>query len=932
LERKNSHLISFVAFDIETTGLLDSDKIIEFGAVKVLKGEVKEEFQTLINPDKYVPIEVLTLTGIKNEELRKAPHMEEMRQRIENFISDFPLVAQNAPFDISFIERQVCPVETNVYDTLVLSRILFPFITNHKLVTLFNTFFEGTPTFHRALDDASATAKVFLKLKETAEKLPLNTLKKILSISDELKDDSLHIFSDAMNKTVKNNTRTVNSEITEENVNVPENIIDFNVTTKQKDYPTTEKEVERILSNKKILNRFVCEYEKRTEQIELAKKVMRTFAKDEILVSEAGTGTGKTFAYLIPSILWSNSRNERVIISTYTKNLQEQLFFKDIKNISNGLLIRFKAALLKGRNNYLCIKRWNNMFNEGFHFLDIEEKRSLLNLIVWQEKTKTGDITENTSFWIFNNASLWSKLSCDTRECEMNKCSFFAECYLAKIRKEAQEANIVVINHSLLFSDMNAEQKILGEYDRLIVDEAHNLEKAATSFLGTTITSWKVRNILDTLYRKDQGLLFRIQNVIGFLSKKEQTFSIDEIDKGIDMVKKNKKMLAEIVQDMIRELENSEYAGRFRLKESDKIIQEIKPVIEEMYANFRNICIILGRFSELFEGKEKSLISKEFIEQILRTKKELEQVAKDLYAILSCSDRNFCYWIESTNESPNVKFLSAPISVAPLIKERLFDNLSSAVLVSATTLIENRFTYLEEQLGLIEEERLTEFAAGSSFNFDEQVLALLPYFLTEPQKKAFFMDITDILSKIILSTRKGSLILFTSYRLLNRVYEQLVETLLKNDILLLAQGKTGSKSTITKEFNETENSVLFGTYSFWEGFDAPGKSLEILVITKLPFPSPKEPIIEARAEHLESQGVSSFDNLFVPEAIIKLRQGFGRLIRKRTDRGVVLILDSRLVKKNYGTRFLKSLPTAVNICYTENELLVSIKDFWSETH
>ncbi len=917
----------FVAFDIETTGLKDSDKIIEFGAVKVDNGEVKEKLQTLVNPETYTPIEVLMLTGINKDDLTRAPNIQQVRKSIIDFIADLPLVAHNAPFDISFVEREIEPIRNKVYDTLQLSRILLPFIQNHKLGTLFSSFFDETPNFHRALEDAMATARIFLKLKEIAETLSLDTLKKILSIGQNMREDTLDIFSDALNRTITDSKKAENQKPVTNLFSVPDNTVVFNATQVQQDYPPTEEEVQRILTDKTILNKFVSDYEKRPEQVELSKKVMKSFLNDEILLSEAGTGTGKTFAYLIPSILWSDSTKERVIISTYTKNLQEQLFYKDIKNISNGVKIRFEATLLKGRNNYLCMKRWNNLLTEGIPFLDSEEKQYLLSLVVWQEITNTGDISENTSFWISSDSSLWSKLSCDTKECEMNKCPFFQECYLANVRKKAQESNIVIINHSLLFSDINADQKILGDYSRVIIDEAHNLEKAATNFLGISISSWKINNILNALDKQGQGILARIQKSLAFLTSKEETIKASEMDKTIKLVNSSRKIFSEITKKMLQQLEYSEYTGKLRLKKSDTIILELTSISEEFYENLKQISLVLKHFYDLFEGDAKPPIFSELPKKALQINRELEETVEDFHNIVSCNDKNSCYWIQSIGQYENLKFVSAPIVVAPLLREKLFNNLLSAVLVSATALIENRFSYLEQKVGIADDDRLVEFSAGSSFNFNEQVLTLLPSFLTEPQRKGFFMDVTDILRKVILSTRKGSLILFTSYRLLNKVYEQLVETLLTNDIPLLAQGKTGSKGVITKQFNEIQNSVLLGTYSFWEGFDVPGKSLEILIITKLPFPSPKEPITEARAEYAESENLSSFDSLFVPEAIVKLRQGFGRLIRRKTDRGIVLILDTRLIKRNYGRRFLDSLPAVANMCYTEEELLRNIRGF-----
>jgi len=921
--------MTFVSFDLETTGLTDKDKIIEFGAARVEKNQIRETFQTLINPETHIPLDIFILTGIKEDDIKKAPRIDDVKNAILDFIGSFPLVAHNAPFDISFLNREVYEIGNPVFDTLELSRIVLPFIINHKLMTLHSFFEEEESNYHRALDDAIATSKVFLKLRALIEKLPLETLKKILSIVEKIKGGTASLFKIALNNALSDKGRRDMANL-RDFFQIPYNVLELDSTKKTTPLPPTEKSVEEILTNDETFNKAVSKYEKRVEQIELSKMVMRSFLYNEILVSEAGTGTGKTFAYLIPSMLWSNSSNERILISTYTKNLEDQLFHKDIINISEGLSVKFKAALIKGRKNYLCLKRWDDMFSVNFTSLNKDEKKSLPNLVIWQELTKTGDISENSSFWLHDNLSLWSKLSCDAMDCEMNKCPYFHECYLTRIRREAQEANIVVINHSLLFSDLNAEQKILGEYNRLIIDEAHNLEKAATDFLGTTVTSWQIKNVLDRLYKREKGLFVRMRNIITVIGKKIKNIPLDDLTKCIVSVDKAKTLLMEISQRIADEVEKSEYSGKLRLKEGDSLVEEIKPLNEAFCSHLKDIYSLLKRFIKIFEDEKDLSTWKEIVEEVTEVYKESEEIVENFYNILSCEDKNNCFWVESSNESENIKLVSAPIVVADILREKLFDNLETAVLVSATVLVENSFDYIKEKVGLAGTGRVKEFATGSSFDFENQVLALLPSFISDPQRNGFFMDVVDVLRKVILLTRRGTLILFTSYKFLNKSFEHLIETLHQNNILLLAQGRSGSKNVIIKEFKEIKDSVLLGTYSFWEGFDVPGEALETLIITKLPFPSPKEPIIEARTEYIESQGLRPFEKLYIPEAVIKLRQGFGRLIRTKGDRGIIIILDTRLIKREYGERFLHSLPTNIEISYREGDFLERIRKFWEE--
>jgi len=925
--KNKGSILDFVAFDLETTGLTDKDKIIEFGAARFENGKIKEEFDTLINPEMIVSNEVLLLTGIEKDKIKKAPLFKDVMDDITDFIGAFPLVAHNAPFDISFIKREIPEILNPVFDTLELSRILLPFTSNHRLKTIYELFGNEKVNFHRALTDAIACGRIFLNLIEILEFLPTPQLEKILTIFEKVKDDMDVVFKGVFQNRLSGNNKE-NIDMIGNLFKISSNICEFKPIKETTKLTPTEKTVEKILTHKEIFNKAQLKYEKRAEQIALAKMVMKAFLSEEILVSEAGTGTGKTFAYLIPSILWSNFSDERVLVSTYTKNLEEQLFQKDIISLAQGLNLRFKTALLKGRNNYLCLKRWNNIFNENLISLDRDEKKGLLKLIIWKILTKTGDISENSSFWLNDNLSLWSKLSCDALDCEMSKCPYFQECYLARIRKTAQKANIVVINHSLLLSDLTMEQKLLGEYDRLIIDEAHNLEKAATDFLGITVSVWQMRNLLGRLYKNEQGVLLKVRNFLLLTRKGKSDIKIDDVDKCIDFVTESNHLLSEISGTIKVEVKESEYRGKLRLKKDEGLVEEIRPSNEKLYSNLKYINDLIKKFLDIFGDKEKPQREKEFINEITQFYKESVEIMENFFYILSCNDGNNCFWVEFYEGNKNIKLVSAPIVVANRLKKELFEKLNTAILVSATILVENSFRYFEEKIGLLNGERVKEFAAGSSFDFGKQVQAFLPPFISSPQKNEFLMDVVDILRKLALSIRRGTLVLFTSYKLLNGVYEQLLDIFNRDNILLLAQGKSGSKDVITKEFKEIEDSVLLGTYSFWEGFDAPGKALELLVITKLPFASPKEPIVEARMEYIESRGMNSFNNLIIPEAIIKLRQGFGRLIRSKDDRGIVIILDNRLVKKNYGRRFINSLPTTIKISPCEEHLFAAIKRFW----
>jgi predicted DnaQ family exonuclease/DinG family helicase len=924
----SNNIESFIAFDLETTGLAETDRIIEFGAAEFFRGEIRDTYQVLVNPQVHIPWEVYSLTGISPEEIQQAKPLHAIQDEILDFIGDKTLVAHNAPFDSSFLQRELSPLSNPVIDTLQFARTLLPFSTNHKLETLYDLFESDHPQFHRALDDAIATGKVFLHLHSLLEALPHEVLKTLGTVAETVHSDTIDLITRAMKQDLARKTPG-DIEALEMLFEVPTNVNRHRSSGGSPTPEPTEKAVTSLLSDDAFLRKALGKYELRDEQVKLAAKVTQSLHNGEILIAEAGTGTGKTFAYLLPCVLWSKSFNERILVCTYTKNLEDQIFHRDLAAMIQSLDMDFSACLLKGRNNYLCQRRWEEMLQSHFLSLNDDEREALLKLIVWQHMTRTGDIAENSSFWTSEHFSLWARLSSDVKDCEMNSCRCFHHCYLAAIRKAAQEANIVVLNHALLFTDLRAEQKILGEYGRIVIDEAHNLEKAATDFLGVAVNSFQLHSILDRLARKERGLLPAIKALLALYGKKTSAIGA-KLAKAIDAVDAARNGAAELFERIAEDVRGAAYRKSLRLKQGQRLTSDIEPYNQSLSESFAHITGFLHAFLEDAPKRLIELAGQHLVDEASQLLSDSLECSCNLFNILSCERNDHCYWMEVSDNGAYVKFVAAPIDVASILRTELFDTLASAVLVSATILVEAKFDYFRDKVGLTGYERAEEIALGSSFDYSRQVFSVAPLFISDPQQRDFAIDVADIIRKVVLGTRRGTLALFTSYKLLNGVYDLLIEHLHQNGILLLAQGRSGSRYTISREFREIKNSVLLGTYSFWEGFDVPGEALENLIITKLPFPAPNEPLTEARAEYLESRGLAPFDHLFVPEAIIRLRQGFGRLIRSAQDRGIIMILDTRIVRREYGKRFLLSLPTNVSASYYEEDFFESISKFWKE--
>lgn len=920
-------ILSFISFDFETTGLEATDRIIEIGASKFRNEEVVDTFQTLVNPHRHIPWEVFSLTGISEKEIHEAPSIGSVQDDFLAFIGDAKLVAHNAPFDAGFLQRELPSVHNPIIDTLRLARMLLPYATNHKLETLYELFEHDEPRFHRALDDAIATGKVFLHLHAVLNALPAEIITPLAAIARHLHDPTTDLIPRAL-KRLPLRQRSPRYEQIDDLQQSPPNVMRYQPSRSQEVPEPTEQFVASLLSDDGFLTKALGTYELRDEQAKFSEKVTRSLHHNDILVSEAGTGTGKTFAYLIPAILWSRYHDERILVSTFTKNLEDQIFHRDLRNILTALQIDFTACIIKGRNNYLCQKRWDEMLRIHFPTLNEEGLDGLLKLVVWQYYTQTGDVSENSGFWLHEHYPLWARLSSDMKDCDMHGCPHFPHCYLAAIRAAAQESHIVVLNHALLLSDLVADQKIVGSYERLVIDEAHNLERAATDFLGMAVNSVQLHSMLDRLHKKERGLLRTIREITAMYGVNRTGAAESQVDKAIDAVQAARNSLTELFERIAEDLGRVVYKGSMRLKPGTKLTEEIEPFNQALNDHFQTIIELLGTFLQTAPKKLGEVVDRRTFDEGSQLLDDAIDYSRTLFEVLSCARTDHCCWIEVSDSGTFMKFIAAPIDVAPMLRTQLFDALKSAVLVSATLLVEGTFAYFLKKIGLAGYERVHQIALGSSFDYSRQAFAVVPLFISDPQHKGYAVDVADMVRKVVLRTRKGTLALFTSYKLLNAVYDYLIEPFHQSGITLLGQSRSGSRYTIAREFREIKDSVLLGTYSFWEGFDVPGTALENLIITKLPFPAPNEPIMEARGEALAAQGLSSFDHLLVPEAIIRLRQGFGRLIRSKDDRGIIIILDTRIFRRDYGKRFLLSLPSQVVASYYEEDFFAAIDDFW----
>ena len=730
-----------------------------------------------------------------------------------------------------------------------------------------------------------------------------------------------------------------------------------------------EKDVEKLLPEKiaellgpdGVIAKKLPDYEERPEQLHMAFVVADAFNQGHLAVVEAGTGTGKSLAYLVPALLWARSNQERVVISTRTINLQEQLIRKDLPFLQRATGIEFYAVLVKGRSNYFCRRRGETAGRE-LGLFDQQQVEELEQIIQWAETTGDGS-KEDLAF--IPSYQAWEEVCCEADQCARVRCQYYRQCFFHKARRQAARADILVVNHSLLLADLALRQEtdnysataVLPPFDRVILDEAHHLEDVATSYFSSQLTRFSFSRILNRLRhprKLNQGLLPRFLDQLS----QELPDSLDELYRTlhgeIESLLIKRQQLFDLALDEMESIaeELPEFLGkeinpRFELKH--RILPEFvqTPVWQTIIQRVERLrvgCL------ELSQGLSGLLRGTEALPEVVADKVNpalvdlqgiagrLEGLAADL-ASFQAVPPDSCVWIEvregriGRKKGVIASLCQAPLEVAESLNRALYQRFRSLIMTSATLTVAGAFGYFHARVGLdrVEPQRLVELMLDSPFDYQHQALVVIPTDLPEPSRPGFAEAVRDAVEKALLCSQGRSFVLFTSYALLRQVHEELSPALEAQQLRCLRQGEE-NRHRLLKRFAEDESSSLFGTDSFWEGVDVPGRSLEQVIIARLPFRVPTEPVLEARSRAIEQRGGDPFMEYTVPQAVIRFKQGFGRLIRHRSDRGVVLILDTRVVKKGYGRMFLRSLPPARVIRGHSDEVFTEIGQFFSESY
>jgi predicted DnaQ family exonuclease/DinG family helicase len=930
----------YVALDLETTGLdPERDAIIEVGAVKFRGEEVLGTFESLVDPSRPIPFKIQQLTGITPDDVRNAPPLFEVLPGLSRFVGNQPIVGHNVGFDLGFLRRRGHFQAQAGIDTFELAGILLPHAARYSLGILAETLGITLPATHRALDDARATHALFIALLDQASRLDLSVIQTINQLAAQSDWSLRPIFADLERDRARTAfTGSLGQQLAAKGMLKTDDgghgLLWEKAEQEQDEErlrpaPTPRKldvdKLAEMLEEGGLFNQHFPGFEHRPQQVEMLRLVAQAFNRPDHLMVEAGTGTGKSIAYLLPAIQWGVQNGQRVVISTNTINLQDQLLTKDIPDLQHILSAEFKAVALKGRSNYVCPGRVRQM--ERRSNLSELELRVLAKVLVWLPSTLTGDKQE---LFLPNAAenAIWGQVCSDAELCPPDRCRR-ENCFFYRARQAAENAHLIVVNHALLLADVAVENRVIPDYRYLIVDEAHHLEDSVTRQLSFQADQRSLERILTDLsqqtgLRRYTGFFHTVSvRCRGAIPEGALSDVQDRVAAGHEAVEGALRALYEFFNTLTAFLDehgprgSSQYDRRLRLTAAVRR-QPAWDQVEIVWDNLSSGLMAVGQALESLGRRLDNMDTydvpdfEDLWNELINYRVQVATVREQLAIILEHApgpggeSGNTITWVEVAANSGEVSLHAAPLHVGELVRRHLFSAKDSVVLTSATLRTEESFDYMRERLGAWD---VSEAAVGSPFDYESSTLFYLPTDIPEPNNTGYQGIVEGTLVALAHATRGRMLVLFTSYSQLKNTANAIRERLAEEDIVVFEQGGGGSRAQLLDGFKTTERSVLMGTRSFWEGVDVTGEKLSCVVIVRLPFAVPNDPIFSARGETYED----AFNQYSLPDAILRFRQGFGRLIRTRTDRGVVVCLDRRVLSKRYGQAFVASLPNCTTM-------------------
>ena len=880
-------LNTFIAIDLETTGLVaEEEYIIEVSAVKYIAGKEDSHFSHLVSPGKQISPFIEDLTGITNSMVKDKPPFSDILDGLVDFIADYPIVGHNVKFDIDFIEfhskgRLKLSKTNQVCDTYLLSKFVLFSNEQHSLEAIsefYNLSIEGS---HRAINDARNSAEVLIKLIEELSSFDKNILLRIKNL--------FH------GREIPNSMIIKNIECSSDfDARKHRNFKPRGSTYRYKSNGATNYELlDDIISDGGTLYR-ETKFQYRQSQHEMAKLIETNIESNSISLIEAGTGLGKTYAYLIPLILTSKEKDLPLIISTYTKSLQDQLFYKDLKNVLSLLNIDINALLLKGRDNYICLNRLDQIELNSSDLIRNFESHDFAAIIAWSFYTKSGDIDECYSFSLSRSARIWNLLKSDVRFCQ-KQCGHSDSCFYSKNLDCVNHSNVIVVNHALLMSDALDSRNLLPKEHLFAIDEAHELFKATKHILTYTYDKSFFNNFLNDI------------NTI--INKKINDDAPEEIDDIKDAIN----LLIDDIDSFFKSyLESKEmsdnaatvYPATSLYNDMQAEFHDCSPTLEELISNLKNLQNMILLIEEKY-SEDKNLKGTGLIDL-------MNQFSDQIDILMESSESNdYLSWMKyfHKNGSSSINYLYK--NIGKILFEKYFSYHNPGLLCSATLTVNNSFDYFISSIGLDDfrcEQEIKKIILSSPFYLEEQLDFYSFKSDLDINSSEYIDNISEQIFEISSHYNKRMLVLCTSYKQASQIKNKLKPQFSKINKKLLVHEKGRSKNSLIRAYKSSNASVLIGTMAFWEGIDLPGDELSILMIIRIPFSNPNDPYVRYASERLTSKGENSFNQLQVPEACLKMKQGFGRLIRTEFDSGIFIITDPRIYKSSYGDRILNSFP------------------------
>ncbi|WP_100331393.1 ATP-dependent DNA helicase DinG [Bacillus xiapuensis] len=910
----------FVVTDLETTGhaAKGGDRIIQASFVIVENKQIIEQYTTLFNPKRQIPAFIEELTGIRNNMVQEAPLFREEASKILPLLKGAVFVAHNVPFDLHFLQAELeeagcLPFSGPSIDTVELARMLYPTLDSYKLNDLAVSLGVHHDRPHRADSDAYVTAELLLKMMEKLNGLPLVTLEKMEQLAVHLKSD-IYLLLQAVIAEKQHHI-----EHLPESVEVYRGLALRKKTIQKKyqenkgyTYPSRQEEKLDLLTQ-------IPHYEQRDSQLKMMDQVYRSMETNTHLAVEAGTGTGKSLGYLLPAVYRSKMSDRPVVVSTHTIILQQQLMHKEIGQLKAILPFPVLAAVLKGRSHYIDLYKFHQSLKETNDNYDYALAK--IQILTWLLETETGDADElnlSSGGWLF-----WNEVKQDGAYMNKGRKAWLEKDFYALAKKRAEEADIVIINHSLLLADLMAKSSLLPHYSHVIIDEAHHFEKAARERLGRSLDAADFKYLVAKAGTYQQEGLFY------------QCEQLHEKYSGPPNEESGRSLIDRLLHELM--LEGEEWFGtwqsfferytkkrsgnghrrQLRLTEDTRQLPYWKHIeygAERIDEAMSRICAGLKRRLESLSAHREQMSAAEQmkLDELRELLEEWEAFIQNIEQLIFRPEEDEVIWMEGDSRSFTNTFIikSHPVSPADLIRQKLLD-CKHVIFTSATLTVNQSFRFFAEQTGL-NEMVYDKVILPSPFDYERNCRMIIPSDVPEI-KGATQEEYIEALANHLTATADAAegrmLVLFTAYDMMRKTYDLMKDSGLLEEYVLLAQGiSNGSRNRLARNFKRFDKAILFGTNSFWEGIDIPGEDLSCLVIVRLPFSPPDDPYTQAKHEQYAKQGKSAFTAYSLPQAVLRFKQGVGRLIRSSQDRGIIIVFDRRIQMSAYGRTFLDSIP------------------------